>query len=244
MRNTFKFIGLIALTAVVFTGCLSIFGGGGGGTVRLPNAMVGKWYRTVDAAVAGDESELRYEVMADGRVIYHGGDQPAMAQITSFRRGEDVRSHVIDGVENKQTISFFTSTDRDAAAGTQTLRLHVMGAPRGNPVFVNSRTYKASSGYTAPAARPTYDDPPAADALQLIATWNKPGNPPVTLQFTADGRLIYGNTNNVYRVSGNNIVLDNNNNSVLQYRINGNQLTISSTNVGFSAMLGGTYTRQ
>jgi len=243
MKNYFKIIGIIAMAAVILSGCATLFGGGG--SVRLPNNMVGKWYATVEAAVAGDESQLRYEVTSDGKVTRYGGDEPVTAQITSFKRGEEIHSFTINDVETNHKFSFLTVNRPDAEAGTQTLRLLVSDAPGGNPVFVNGRFFKAPTEYTAPPPKPTYDDPPAADAAQLIATWQKPGNPPVTLQFTAAGRMIYGSTDNEYRVSGNNIVIDNNTSNVLQYKIEGNQLTLlSNNNIAWSIMFGGTYTRQ
>ncbi|MCL2762803.1 MAG: hypothetical protein FWD36_06320 [Treponema sp.] len=241
MKAMVRIAGLIALAAVIFAGCASL---GGGGSVRMPNDMVGKWYASADAAAAGDESQLQYEVKADGTVIRYGGEEPVTAQITSFKKGEEVHSFMINDVEINQKFSFFSINRKDEAAGTQTLTLLVSDAPKDNPVFVNGRSFKATAEYTAPAAKPTYDAPPASDAGQLIGTWTKPGNTPVTIQFTAAGRMIYGSTDNAYRVSGNNIVIDNNTSNVLQYSINGNQLTISSSNIALGVMLGGTYTRQ
>jgi len=232
----------ITLAVIIITGCASL---GDDGSLRLPSDMIGKWYASAEAAASGDESQLRYEVKADGTVIRYGGDAPATAQITSFDNSRnEIRSFVINGEETKQVFSFFALNMKDEEAGTQTLTLRVMDAPRDNPVFINSRSFKATGTYTAPPARPTYDDPPAADAGQLIATWHKPGNPAVTIQLTANGRFIYGSTDQEYRVSGNNIVLDNNTSNVLSYNIEGNQLTISTSNIALSIMLAGTYTKQ
>jgi len=243
MKNFYKLIGIIALAAVIFAGCASLFGGGG--SARLPRDMIGKWYKTAEAAAVGDESQLNYEVFADGTITYYGGGAPVTAQITSYRRGEEIRSYTIDGVETNQSIFLFTSFRVNEAAGTRTPTLIVSDAPRGHSVFVNGTSFRASGAYTAPPARPTYDDPPASDAHLLIATWLKPGNPSVTIRFTADGRMIVNNTDsNEYRVSGNNIVIDNSTNNVLQYRIEGNELFISSNSIAWSVLLGGTYTRQ
>ena len=245
MKNFLKLFGIIVLASIIFAGCASL----GGGDESLPGNMLGKWYSSAAAAAAGDESQLVYEVFADGTVIYYGGEAPVTAIITSFDRSRnEILSFTINDVETKQTFSFFARNDTDAESGTQTPTLRVMDAPRGNSVFVNSRSYRASGAYTAPtppAARPTYDDPPAADAIQLLATWHKPGNPAVTIRFTADGRLFVNNSdNNEYRVSGNNIVLDDNINTILQYRIEGNELFLSSSSFTLSVLLGGTYTRQ
>ena len=245
MKNFFKLFGIIALAAVIFAGCAST-GGGGSGSFRLPADMIGKWYSSAEAAAAGDESELRYEVKADGTVIYYGGEEgPVTAQITSFDNNRnEIRSFVINDVETEQVFSFFALNRKDEEAGTQTLTLMVMDAPRGNPVFVNGRSFKAAGTYTAPPPPPSYDDPPAADAVQLLGTWTKPGNPPMTIEFTATGRMIYGTTDTEYRVSGNNIVLDNSTVNVLQYRIEGNQLILSSNSFSWNALVGGTYTKQ
>jgi len=247
MKNFLKLIGIIALAAVILTGCASLFGSGG--DENLPRNMVGKWYSSAAAAAARDESQLVYEVKADGTIIYYGGDEPVTANITSFDRNRgEILSFTINDVETKQTFSFFARIDTDAEAGTQTPTLRVMDAPRGNPVFVNSRSYQTSGAYTAPPpppSRPTYDDPPASDAHLLIATWLKPGNPSVTIRFTADGRMYVNTTDsNEYRVSGNNIVIDNSTSNVLQYRIVGNELTLSSSSIAWSVLLGGVYTRQ
>jgi len=246
MKNAIKLLGIIAIVAIIFSGCASLFGGGG--TVRLPRDMVGKWYATAEAAAAEDVGQLRYEVMSDGKVIYYGGEVPVTAQITSFRRGEEAHSYVINDVEYKQVIGFFSTMSRNSEAGTQTPVLHIMDAPRDNPVFSNGRSYQAPRSYTAPPpppARPTYTEPPASDAGRLIASWTKIGTTPTTIRFTADGRLfINASDSNAYRVSGNNIVLDDSTSNVLQYRIEGNELFLSSSNFALSVMLGGTYTRQ
>jgi len=246
MKNAIKIVGIIVIAAVIFAGCASLFGGG---SVKLPRDMVGKWYATAEAAAAEDASQLRYEVMADGTVIHYGGEAPVTAQVTSFRKGEEVRSYTINDVEYKETIGFFSTMSRNSEAGTQTPVLHIMDAPRGNTVFNNGRSYQAPRSYTAPpppAARPTYTEPPASDAGRLIASWQKLGGTTTTIiRFTADGRLfINASDSNAYRVSGNNIVLDDNTSNVLQYRIEGNELFLSSSNFALSVMLGGTYTRQ
>ena len=136
-----KFLAVIAFAGIIMllaAGCASLFGGG---SVSLPRDMVGRWYSSAEAAAAGDESQLVYEVMANGTVIYHGRGEPATAQVTSFRRGEEVRSHTVNGNEHKQTFYFHFWNNRNADAGTQTPTLIVSDAPRNDPVFVNSRSY-------------------------------------------------------------------------------------------------------